>query len=182
MNSSTVFAGTGNNRVLGAADTVTIRATANLAAADSAAVELTQGGRLTMHFAGPAPEAGRQRTLFLDLVAAFTPEGGVGAMESRTVEAAPARFALHGNRPNPFGGGTTIRFDVPIATRVKLEVFDAQGRRVRVLADGAYAPGEHTLAWDGTDAGGARVRPGVYLYRMSAGSFREQRRMVLLGR
>jgi flagellar hook assembly protein FlgD len=65
---------------------------------------------------------------------------------------------------------------------VRLEVFDAQGRRVRVLADASFAPGEHALAWDGTDANGQRVRPGVYLYRMTAGAFREQRRMVMLGR
>lgn len=157
-------------------------AVAHLAAADSAAVELAHGQRLTMHFAGPAPVADRQRTLFLDLVASFMPEGAADATDSRVAEAAPARFALQANRPNPFGGGTVIRFDVPRAAEVKLEVFDAQGRRVRMLANHRFEPGTHALTWDGTDARGQRVRPGVYLYRMTAGAFRDQRRMVLLGR
>lgn len=157
-------------------------AVASLAATDSAAVELTHGQRLAMQFTGPVPVADRQRTLFLDFVASFTPEGTADATDSRVADTAPVRFALHGNRPNPFGGGTTIRFDVPTPTHVKLEVFDAQGRRVRVLADASFAPGEHALAWDGTDAAGQRVRPGIYLYRMSTSAFREQRRMVLLGR
>lgn len=94
----------------------------------------------------------------------------------------PARFALLANRPNPFGDGTTSRFDTPRAAHVRLEVFDAQGRRVRTLADRAFEPGEHALTWDGTDSGGRRLWPGVYLYRMTAEGFREQRRMVLLGR
>jgi hypothetical protein len=157
-------------------------AVAHLAAADSAAVELAHGQRLTMHFAGPAPVAARQRTLFLDLVASFTPEGAADATDSRVAEAAPARFALQANRPNPFGGGTTIRFDVPRAAEVKLEVFDAQGRRVRMLANHRFEPGTHSLVWDGTDAAGQRARPGVYLYRLTAPGFRDQRRMVLLGR
>lgn len=154
-----------------------------LAAADSVAVELAAGQRVTLHFDGPAPVPGRQRTLFLDLVASFTPEGAEGfASGDLATEAGPASFALYRNQPNPFGGGTTIRFDAPRATHVRLEVFDAQGRRVRTLADRAFEPGTHAIAWDGTDAGGRRVGPGVYLYRVTAEGFRDQRRMVLLGR
>ncbi|MCC6348883.1 MAG: hypothetical protein IT347_04720 [Candidatus Eisenbacteria bacterium] len=48
--------------------------------------------------------------------------------------------------------------------------------------DGAFGPGTHAIMWDGTDGTGQRARPGVYLYRMTAPGFRDQRRMVLLGR
>jgi flagellar hook assembly protein FlgD len=65
---------------------------------------------------------------------------------------------------------------------VKIEVFDAQGRRVRTLADRVVEPGAHSVVWDGTDASGRRAGPGVYLYRMTSNGFRDQRRMVLLGR
>ena len=157
--------------------------TAALADADSVAIELGQGTGVTMEFAGPAPVPGKARSYFLDLVASFTPvEQGALARQAAGEASAPARFELLQNRPNPFEGGTTLRFDVPRASRVRVEVFDAQGRRVRTLADQAFAPGEHSVAWDGTDASGRRAGPGVYLYRMTAPGFREQRRMVLLGR
>lgn len=153
-----------------------------LAAPDGNVVELTQGQKVTLHFSGPVADENRQRTLFLDLVASVVREGAGASSGARANETAPTRFALHGNRPNPFGIGTAIHFDTPRAGNVRIEVFDALGRRVRTLADGEFAPGTHRLEWDGADAGGQRVRPGVYLYRMTAAGFRDQRRMVLLGR
>lgn len=154
----------------------------HLAAADESTVDLAQGQKATLLFDGPAAREDVVRTYFLELVAAVVPDGAAATSGRRTDEAPPARFALHANRPNPFGGGTTIHFDVPRAGQVRVEVFDAQGRRVAMLADGRFAPGTHALRWDGTDAGGARVLPGVYLYRMAADGFRAQQRMVLLGR
>jgi len=152
-----------------------------LTATDSTSVALALGQRLTMLFEGPPPSPDRQRTLFLDLVASFTPEGGAAPAGNQAIESLPTQFTLHGNRPNPFGRGTTIHFDVPRSAAVRLEVFDAQGRRVRTLTDRAFEPGTHSLVWDGSDASGQRVRPGVYLYRMTTDGFRDQRRMVLLG-
>lgn len=153
-----------------------------LADTDSAAIELGRGQRVMLEFDGPSPVAELRRTLFLDLVASFTPEGSAGATGSRATESLPTRFALHRNQPNPFGGGTTIRFDVPRPAAIRIDVFDAMGRRVRTLADRQFEPGSHGVAWDGTDASGQRARPGVYLYRMTAEGFRDQGRMVLLGR
>lgn len=61
-----------------------------------------------------------------------------------------------------------------------LEVFDAQGRVVRTLADGSFPAGFHSVVWDERDAFGTRVRPGVYFYRIVAGAFRAQRKMMML--
>ncbi len=94
----------------------------------------------------------------------------------------PTAFALRQNRPNPFSERTAIHFDLPIETRVRLEVFDAQGRLVRTLADGAYPAGAHALEWNHRNDGGQALGAGVYLYRIEAGMFREQRKMVLLAR
>jgi hypothetical protein len=93
---------------------------------------------------------------------------------------APARFGARQNHPNPFAGSTTIGFQLPAASKVTVEIFDLSGRRLRVLAAGEHRAGVHALTWDGRDAAGARVRPGVYLYRVAAGADREQRKMVLL--
>ena len=63
---------------------------------------------------------------------------------------------------------------------VRIEVFDLQGRLIRRLADQRYEPGQWSVDWDGRDSRGNRVAGSVYLCRMLAGSFHEQRSMVLL--
>jgi hypothetical protein len=91
------------------------------------------------------------------------------------------RFVLAGNYPNPFNPSTTVRFAVPWSARVRLAVFDLQGRLVRVLRDGlAEGPGWHEAQWFGQDAAGRQVGAGVYFYRLEAGAFRETRRMTLV--
>jgi hypothetical protein len=51
---------------------------------------------------------------------------------------------------------------------------------VRALADASYAGGRWTVEWDRRDGAGHRMPGGIYLYRMEAGAFRAQRKMVLL--
>ena len=83
--------------------------------------------------------------------------------------AVPEGLAL-GAYPNPFTEALRIRFTLPAAAAVRLDVFDLRGRRVRTLLDGRLPPGAHTAAWDGRDAAGAAVPAGVYLYRLRAGT------------
>jgi hypothetical protein len=92
----------------------------------------------------------------------------------------PITFALYQSRPNPFGGETSIRLDVPRPGRVLLEVYDVNGRRVRTLSDGTMTPGAKVMAWDGNDADGRAVGSGVYFYRMRAEGFEAKRKMTLL--
>jgi hypothetical protein len=94
----------------------------------------------------------------------------------------PTRFALEQNQPNPFTNSTTIAFDLPIASRAKVEVFDVLGRRIRTLGERDLPAGHHRIAWDRRRDDGAEAHPGVYLYRIDAGAFREQRKMILLKR
>jgi hypothetical protein len=92
----------------------------------------------------------------------------------------PLQFALLQNRPNPFDRTTLIRFDLPVRTEVKLEIFDLLGRRVRTIAEGIHQPGRHAIAWDRKDRRGVTVAPGVYAYRLIAGTFRARKSMVIL--
>jgi len=87
----------------------------------------------------------------------------------------PTQAAQH-----DFGHSTTVGFALPVASQTKLEVFDLQGRRVGVLEDRLIEAGFHSVDWDRRDAKGNPVSAGVYLYRMTAGSFRAQKKMVLL--
>jgi hypothetical protein len=82
----------------------------------------------------------------------------------------PTAPLLGAGVPNPFAGSTSIRFQVPEAaggSRVRLDVFDLSGRRVRTVAEGAYLPGAYTVTWDGSDASGRRAGAGVYFFRLS---------------
>jgi hypothetical protein len=92
----------------------------------------------------------------------------------------PSAFVLYGNSLNPFDARTEIRFGLPEAGRVALQVFDISGRLVRELVAGeTLAAGVHAVTWDGRDGAGRSVSSGVYLCRLDAGRHQQTRRMVL---
>jgi hypothetical protein len=66
-----------------------------------------------------------------------------------------------------------------VGAMVRLEVFDAQGRRVGMLANRYFPPGSHAVPWN-PSAGGRRIGPGVYFYRLDAGAFHDRRKMTLI--
>lgn len=87
---------------------------------------------------------------------------------------------LEQNTPNPFNPGTTIRYAVPGASRVRITVYDARGRAVRALVDRIDAGGAHSARWDGRDDEGVSMPSGVYYYRMRSKFGSDVKRMVLL--
>ncbi len=92
-------------------------------------------------------------------------------------------LSLQQSQPNPFrpgDGPTTLRFSLESQTRARLAVYDIAGRLVRTLTDGAFAPGEHALSWDGKDAHGQQVSSGVYFYRLEAQGQSQSRSLVLV--
>jgi hypothetical protein len=80
----------------------------------------------------------------------------------------PVINSLAQNYPNPFNPGTTIRYTLPLPSRVTLEVFNILGQRVRTLVDGDQYAGTFYVVWDGTNGDGKRVASGVYIYRLQA--------------
>ncbi len=77
-----------------------------------------------------------------------------------------ARLSFEGAFPNPVVDATRIRFALGEAGHVKLTLHDALGRRVAVLADGEFAAGAQSIAWDGRGVGGRRLMSGVYFARL----------------
>jgi len=67
---------------------------------------------------------------------------------------------------NPFRESTGLRFALADPGRVRLDILDVRGRRVRALGGAGLPAGEHVLAWDGRDAAGRPVPAGLYLYRL----------------
>ena len=135
-----------------------------------------------------APAAGARVRLFApgDLgrsLRVTTDESGYFAFPLKALRRAaplPARLHLGQNYPNPFNPSTIIPYQLPAATRVRLEVFNILGQRVATLVDGERPAGFHTAAWNATDASGRGVGSGVYLYRLLGGGERLTRSMVLL--
>ncbi len=110
------------------------------------------------------------------------PEPGIwtGIGESRTNTTIPENYRLLQNYPNPFNPVTTIEFDVPRSSRVKLVIYNILGQQVRVLEDRVFKPGRHTIRWNGRDDGGQAVASGFYFIRMKADNFIQNKRMLLL--
>ena len=84
-------------------------------------------------------------------------------------------YALDQNYPNPFNPTTTIRYSIPVSSRVQLEIFDLLGRKVATMVDNVQQAGEHTVVFSASS-----LPSGIYFYRLSAGSFSQIRRMVLI--
>ena len=88
--------------------------------------------------------------------------------------------ALYPNTPNPFNPATVIRFQLFEAGRVRLEVFDLRGRRVKTLVDATKPAGVYSLRWDGRDDSQRSVASGVYVSRLRVNGVSESRRMTLV--
>ncbi|MFN0157029.1 MAG: T9SS type A sorting domain-containing protein [Bacteroidota bacterium] len=97
------------------------------------------------------------------------------ANRSGLPEEIPTSYALHQNYPNPFNPVTQIRFDLPEANRVAIIVYDVLGKEVATVANGYFETGYHSANFDA-----ASLASGVYLYRLTAGSHIEIRKMVVM--
>jgi hypothetical protein len=90
-------------------------------------------------------------------------------------EELPEAYSLSQNYPNPFNSTTQISYGLPAESAVTLEVYDPLGRKIRSLVDGIRVAGIHRESFDAHD-----LPSGVYMYRLTAGSFRETRKLVLI--
>ena len=87
----------------------------------------------------------------------------------------PDAFRLQQNYPNPFNAQTSIRFDLPVDSEVRLEVYNVVGQRIATLVDGMQPAGSHTVSFDAS-----RLASGVYVYRIQAGSYVKTHKMTLV--
>jgi hypothetical protein len=87
----------------------------------------------------------------------------------------PKQFALEQNYPNPFNPTTTIRYQLPAASQVKLEVFDVLGKKVMVLVNTRQEAGEYNITLNAVN-----LSSGVYFYRLQSGNFVQTKKMMLV--
>jgi hypothetical protein len=86
---------------------------------------------------------------------------------------------LFQNAPNPFVSSTRIAFSMREAGHVRLTVFDAKGRLVRVLADEVRDQNNYVEPWDGRNCNGRPVPAGTYFYRLEVPGWKASKKMTL---
>jgi hypothetical protein len=116
----------------------------------------------------------------------FTEAGGVSANyvarwnsgTSRVEQlspTAPKTFLLEQNYPNPFNPSTTIRYQLPVASEVKLEVYDVLGKKIATLVNERQSAGSYQVVWNASG-----LSSGTYFYRLQAGTFVETKKMIMV--
>lgn len=87
----------------------------------------------------------------------------------------PKSYSLFQNYPNPFNPVTKIRFELPNAGNVKLTIFDALGKEIKLLVNENLLAGVYA-----TDFEASLYPSGVYFYRLQSGSFNQSKKMILI--
>jgi hypothetical protein len=83
-------------------------------------------------------------------------------------------YKLEQNYPNPFNPSTKISFSIPQSEQVTLTVYDMSGKEISKLVDGQRSAGEYSVSFNASN-----LPSGVYLYKLTAGSFSQIKKMIL---
>ncbi|MFY0683616.1 MAG: VWA domain-containing protein [Balneola sp.] len=106
---------------------------------------------------------------------AIAEETDAGTVSNESLTSVPAKFSLEQNYPNPFNPSTTIRFGLPNASEVNIEIYNMIGQKVMVLSNNRFGAGWHTVSFNASG-----LSSGIYIYRIRAGSFVDTKRMTLI--
>lgn len=87
----------------------------------------------------------------------------------------PEEFYISQNYPNPFNPTTTIEFNIPQSSKVKLIIYDIMGREIALLVNKQLNAGSYEVEWDA-----GNFSSGVYLFQIQAEQFAATRKMILL--
>lgn len=134
---------------------------------------MAQSYQMTLHFTdGDTLTLGHDQVSRIEFVLQGS---GVG-----DDDAPPHAFRLLGNYPNPFNPLTTIAYEIPGDTPVKVAIYNLHGGLVRELLSEGQSAGRHTVVWDGTDMHGGRAASGVYLYAVQTSERTLSRQLILV--
>ncbi|MEL6820480.1 MAG: T9SS type A sorting domain-containing protein [Calditrichota bacterium] len=103
----------------------------------------------------------------------------VGINDDET-DGIPTNYVLEQNYPNPFNPVTTIRYAIPEATTVRIDVFDLLGRQVQTLVNEPQSAGTYEVTWNALGENVSVVSSGVYIYRLQTEQTVLSRKMLLL--
>ncbi len=89
-------------------------------------------------------------------------------------------FKLLQNYPNPFNPTTTILYEIPSDTHVKLFIYNSLGQVIKILVDEFQHAGYKKVNWDGTNVSGSFAGSGVYFYVIYTGDYQAIKKMILI--
>ena len=92
----------------------------------------------------------------------------------------PDKLRIYNAHPNPFNPVTSLSYDLPNNSVVKITVHDMMGRVVKTLVNDSQTAGFKSVQWNATNDKNEPVSAGLYLYTIQAGKFRQTKKMVLL--
>ena len=92
----------------------------------------------------------------------------------------PNNYALDQNYPNPFNPITKIHYNLPDAVKVKIDIYDIRGRKVKSLLNQFQEPGFKSIQWNASNDLGEKVSSGMYFYRIETQDFKQTKKMILL--
>ena len=92
----------------------------------------------------------------------------------------PSSYGISSNYPNPFNPTTTIRYQLPQQSDVKLYIYNVLGQKVKTLVEGSIEAGYHSVVWDGRNDMGIQLASGIYIYRFSADDYFKVQKMILI--
>ncbi len=101
-------------------------------------------------------------------------------VENSLSQEIPTEFMIYQNYPNPFNPETIIKYAIPTAGQVLLQIYNPLGKNIRTLVNEFKTPGEYIAIWDGKDDYGNQVSSGIYFYQLKAGDFVDVKKMIKL--
>ncbi|MFA6598131.1 MAG: T9SS type A sorting domain-containing protein [Ignavibacteriaceae bacterium] len=111
----------------------------------------------------------------------YSPQSGTGTLTytltgvENNQANIPTKFALTQNYPNPFNPTSTIRYDIPKTSFVKISVYDILGKEIKVLVNEEKNPGHHEIIYDARE-----LASGIYFYTIRTAEFTQSKKMILL--
>jgi hypothetical protein len=114
--------------------------------------------------------------IFLAEVARMVALGqGGSAVKGREITTSPSTFELSQNYPNPFNPTTTIPFNLPERSHVRLSLFNVLGKEIREIVDGEYDAGSHQIAFDA-----GNLAAGIYVYKMETEKYTAAKKLAIV--
>jgi len=134
-------------------------------------VKVNPDGIVHLSATPSASPANRLRIVATDELPPPAPNNDLANLTQEIVQS----YALGQNYPNPFNPSTRITYQLPKAAHVTLKVFDVLGRAVATLVEEQNEAGQHTIEWNS-----GNIPSGIYYYRLTAGTFTDCRKMLIV--
>lgn len=104
----------------------------------------------------------------------------IAGIQSNDFPTLPSGVALINNYPNPFNTNTIISYQLPVASSVRLNIYNTLGEKVLTIVDEEHEAGYKSVSWDGRDNTGKEVADGVYFLRFQVGDYTETKKLLLI--